>query len=101
MIGVLHVGSLTPRVFTDEDAELLQLAADRAATSIERARLFHQRGVVEALQQSLVPERLPIVARARAGGALPARPCGAAASAATGTTRSPFRAAASRSSRAT
>jgi GAF domain-containing protein/anti-sigma regulatory factor (Ser/Thr protein kinase) len=61
VIGVLHVGTLTPRRFTDEDAELLQLAADRAATSIERARAFHQRGVVEALQQSLVPERLPVV----------------------------------------
>ena len=61
VIGVLHVGTLTPRLFTDDDAELLQLAADRAATSIERARAFHQRGVVEALQQSLVPERLPTV----------------------------------------
>ncbi len=61
VIGVLHVGTLTPRLFTPDDAELLQLAADRAATTIERARLFHQRGVVEALQQSLVPERLPIV----------------------------------------
>jgi GAF domain-containing protein/anti-sigma regulatory factor (Ser/Thr protein kinase) len=61
VIGVLHVGTLTPRHFTDEDAELLQLAADRAATSIERARAFHQRGVVEALQESLVPERLPLV----------------------------------------
>jgi GAF domain-containing protein/anti-sigma regulatory factor (Ser/Thr protein kinase) len=61
VIGVLHVGTLTPRVFTREDAELLQLAADRAATTIERARLYHQRGVVEALQHSLVPERLPIV----------------------------------------
>jgi serine phosphatase RsbU (regulator of sigma subunit)/putative methionine-R-sulfoxide reductase with GAF domain/anti-sigma regulatory factor (Ser/Thr protein kinase) len=61
VIGVLHVGALTPRIFTDEDAELLQHAADRAATSIERARAFHQRGVVEALQHSLVPERLPIV----------------------------------------
>ena len=61
VIGVLHVGTLTPRVFTAEDAELLQLAADRAATTIDRARLFHQRGVVEALQQSLVPEHLPIV----------------------------------------
>jgi len=32
VIGVLHVGSLTPREFTSEDLELLQLAADRAAT---------------------------------------------------------------------
>jgi serine phosphatase RsbU (regulator of sigma subunit)/putative methionine-R-sulfoxide reductase with GAF domain/anti-sigma regulatory factor (Ser/Thr protein kinase) len=61
VIGVLHVGTLTPRIFTAEDAELLQLAADRAATTIDRARLFHQRGVVDALQHSLVPERLPVV----------------------------------------
>ena len=73
VIGVLHVGTLTPRVFTTDDAELLQLAADRAATTIDRARLFHQRGVVEALQQSLVPERLPIVPGVAARGALPAR----------------------------
>jgi serine phosphatase RsbU (regulator of sigma subunit)/putative methionine-R-sulfoxide reductase with GAF domain/anti-sigma regulatory factor (Ser/Thr protein kinase) len=59
VIGVLHVGTLTPRKFTSTDAELLQLAADRAATAIERARSFHQRGVVETLQRSLVPEHLP------------------------------------------
>ena len=62
VIGVLHVGTLTPRDFVLVDAELLQLAADRAATSIERARLFHQRGVVEMLQRSLVPESLPKMA---------------------------------------
>jgi len=61
VIGVLHVGTLTPRVFVEADSELLQLAADRAATAIERARLFHQRGVVEVLQRSLVPEKLPTV----------------------------------------
>jgi signal transduction histidine kinase len=38
--GVLHVGTLTPRVFDDHDVELLQLAADRAAIAIEHARLF-------------------------------------------------------------
>ncbi len=61
VIGVLHVGTLTPRQFDRGDGELLQLAADRAATSIERARLFHQRGVVEVLQRSLVPAELPSV----------------------------------------
>jgi GAF domain-containing protein len=40
VIGVLHVGSLTHREFTDEDEELLLLAADRAALGIEHARLF-------------------------------------------------------------
>jgi signal transduction histidine kinase len=38
--GVLHVGTLSPRVFTEHDVELLQLAADRAAVAIEHARLF-------------------------------------------------------------
>jgi GAF domain-containing protein/anti-sigma regulatory factor (Ser/Thr protein kinase) len=59
LIGVLHVGTLTPRNFVLSDAELLQLAADRAAAAIERARLFYQRGVVATLQESLVPEELP------------------------------------------
>jgi signal transduction histidine kinase len=38
--GVLHVGSLVPRSFQDDDVELLQLVADRAALAIEHARLF-------------------------------------------------------------
>ncbi len=38
-IGVLHVGSLTPRLFSADDTELLQLVAERVAIAIERARL--------------------------------------------------------------
>ena len=37
VIGVLHVGSLTPRQFTSYEVELLQLAGDRAAASAIRA----------------------------------------------------------------
>jgi GAF domain-containing protein/anti-sigma regulatory factor (Ser/Thr protein kinase) len=40
VLGVLHVGTLTPRVFTDSDRDLLQLAADRAAIAIEHAQLY-------------------------------------------------------------
>src|SRR4051794_30186696 len=40
VLGVLHVGSLTPRLFDEHDVELLQLAGDRAAIAIEHARLF-------------------------------------------------------------
>ena len=40
VLGVLHVGSLTPRTFDDDEVELLQLAGDRAAIAIEHARLF-------------------------------------------------------------
>ncbi|HEV2591012.1 MAG TPA: GAF domain-containing protein [Gaiellaceae bacterium] len=40
MLGVLHVGSLTPRAFSPADVELLQLVGDRAALAIEHARLY-------------------------------------------------------------
>ena len=42
VIGVLHVGTLTPRDFTAEDRDLLQVAADRAALAIDHARLFER-----------------------------------------------------------
>ena len=35
--GVVHVGTLRPRQFTDEDVKLLQLAGDRAAALDQRA----------------------------------------------------------------
>jgi K+-sensing histidine kinase KdpD len=38
--GVLHVGSLVQRSFEEDEVELLQLVADRAALAIEHARLF-------------------------------------------------------------
>jgi signal transduction histidine kinase len=40
VLGVLHVGSLVPRIFAAEEVELLQLAADRAAIAIEHASAF-------------------------------------------------------------
>jgi serine phosphatase RsbU (regulator of sigma subunit)/anti-sigma regulatory factor (Ser/Thr protein kinase) len=61
VIGVMHVGTLTPREFTEADRELLQLAADRAAMAIDHASNFYQRRVVDVLQRSLVPEQLPEV----------------------------------------
>jgi GAF domain-containing protein/anti-sigma regulatory factor (Ser/Thr protein kinase) len=57
--GVLHVGTLTPRDFTAADTELLRMAADRAALAIDRARLYEERQVVEALQRTLLPDQLP------------------------------------------
>jgi GAF domain-containing protein/anti-sigma regulatory factor (Ser/Thr protein kinase) len=56
--GVLHVGTLTPRIFTPDDRDLLQLAADRAALAIEQAALYEQRRVAEAVQRRLLPEQL-------------------------------------------
>ena len=40
VIGVLHVGTLVPRKFDDDDVELLQFAGDRAAIAIDHARAF-------------------------------------------------------------
>jgi signal transduction histidine kinase len=40
VVGVLHVGTFSPRAFTDDDVELLRMAADRAAMAIVHARLF-------------------------------------------------------------
>lgn len=62
LIGVLHVGSLTPRTFGQDDVAVLQMAAARAAPAIERARLFaeleHEHDVSMVLQRSLLPQRL-------------------------------------------
>ena len=60
VIGVLHVGSLTPREFTREDLELLQLAADRAATAVHSLMTQDDRIAAQALQRSLLPFALPV-----------------------------------------
>jgi GAF domain-containing protein len=41
-IGVIHVGTLTPRAFTREDVELLQLVAERSALAIANARVHDE-----------------------------------------------------------
>jgi serine phosphatase RsbU (regulator of sigma subunit)/anti-sigma regulatory factor (Ser/Thr protein kinase) len=66
LIGVLHVGSITPRTFGERDLAVLQVAAARAAPAIERARLLaeleREHEVAILLQRSLLPRRLPQVA---------------------------------------
>jgi signal transduction histidine kinase len=50
--GVLHVGSLVHRKFEEDEVELLQLVADRAALAIEHARLFEaERAARERIEQ--------------------------------------------------
>ena len=61
VIGVMHVGSLTSREFTKEDIELLQLAADRAATAVQSLMAQEDRAAVAALQRGLLPFALPAV----------------------------------------
>ena len=71
VLGVLHVGSLTPRTFTTDERDLLQLAADRAAVAIEHAQLYERRRLADALQRRLLPD-LREVAGAGAREPLPA-----------------------------
>jgi hypothetical protein len=59
VIGVLHVGTLSSRKFTEADADLLQLVADRVALALLARRSSTERTAAVALQRSLVPGRLP------------------------------------------
>ncbi len=53
-IGVMHVGSLAPRRFTNDDVELLQLVAQRVAIAIERAKLHEQARQFDQLKLNFV-----------------------------------------------
>ena len=55
LIGVLHVGTLGDRVFSDDDAVVLQVAAERIATAVRLRLLESERAATEALQRSLLP----------------------------------------------
>ena len=66
VIGVMHVGSLTPREFTTHDIDLLQLAADRAATTVQSLSARDDRVAAAALQRSLLPFELPLIPGAQA-----------------------------------
>src|SRR6266516_4253310 len=53
-IGVLHVGTLSPRKFSQEDEELLQLVAERVAVAIERGRLHEELVLLDELRTNFV-----------------------------------------------
>ncbi|MEU8300321.1 GAF domain-containing SpoIIE family protein phosphatase [Micromonospora sp. NPDC048909] len=57
VIGVLHVGTLTPRRFTHDDVELLRLVADRASLATQARLSRLDRAAAVALQRSLLPAR--------------------------------------------
>jgi serine phosphatase RsbU (regulator of sigma subunit)/anti-sigma regulatory factor (Ser/Thr protein kinase) len=61
VIGVLHVGTLVPRRFTDEDIRLLQIAAERIALATQTRRAEVERAAAAVFQRSLLPGRLPVV----------------------------------------
>jgi serine phosphatase RsbU (regulator of sigma subunit)/anti-sigma regulatory factor (Ser/Thr protein kinase) len=72
VIGVLHVGALSQREFTEEDADVLGRAADRAALAIYGRITERERGLADALQRSLIPTLPEIPGVGLAGRYLPA-----------------------------
>ena len=70
VIGVLHVGTLSPRAFTSHDVDLLQLAADRGALAVQALTVQLDRAAASALQHSLADSA---ARRRRAGDGRPLR----------------------------
>jgi phosphoserine phosphatase RsbU/P len=64
LVGVLHVGTLRPHRFTDEQVEFLRMAADRIALTARSLLIETERTAALELQRSLVPSALPDVAGA-------------------------------------
>ncbi|HZC72662.1 MAG TPA: GAF domain-containing SpoIIE family protein phosphatase [Jatrophihabitans sp.] len=59
VIGVLHVGRLDDRPFGEQDAQLLQVAAERIAGAIQARRLAAETAAADLLERSMLPPRLP------------------------------------------
>ncbi|MEV7038217.1 GAF domain-containing SpoIIE family protein phosphatase [Amycolatopsis sp. NPDC051061] len=59
LVGVLHVGSVALRQFTEADVGTMQLLADRLAMTIQVEALEENRTATMALQRSLLPNSLP------------------------------------------
>ena len=62
VLGVLHVGTLTRRRFGEQDAELLQMVADRVAMATQSRMSQAERAAAAAMRRSLLPAQLPDVA---------------------------------------
>ncbi|NUT95275.1 MAG: SpoIIE family protein phosphatase [Saccharothrix sp.] len=59
LVGVVHVGSLADRTFTDDEVDLLRLIADRLAVGVHAHRSRAERDAAAVLQDSLLPGHLP------------------------------------------
>jgi putative methionine-R-sulfoxide reductase with GAF domain len=59
VLGVLHVGRLETRPFSDEDVELLQIVAERVSGAVQTRQLEIERAAAGLLERSLLPGRLP------------------------------------------
>jgi sigma-B regulation protein RsbU (phosphoserine phosphatase) len=59
VIGVLHVGRLEDRSFTDHDVELLQIVSDRIVSAIQVRQFAIERAATVLLERSLLPMKTP------------------------------------------
>ena len=61
VVGVLHIGTTTPRVFLQDEVELLQLVADRLALAVQVRLAESARVVIDAFQRTFLPDSLPYI----------------------------------------
>lgn len=54
VLGVVHVGTLTPRIFTPDDADLLRVVSSRAAIAIDHALAYEEVVRLTQLQRDFV-----------------------------------------------
>ncbi|MEU4746154.1 GAF domain-containing SpoIIE family protein phosphatase [Actinosynnema sp. NPDC023658] len=59
LVGVLHIGSVAERRFTDHEIDLLQLISDRLAAGVDAHHARAERTAAALLQDSLLPSHLP------------------------------------------
>ena len=59
VLGVLHVGRLDDRPFTNSDVELLQIVADRVVGAVQGRRFALEQAATDILERSLLPATLP------------------------------------------
>jgi len=64
-LGVLHVGTLFRRSFTEKDAALLRIVADRAALVTQFRMSQAERAAASVMQRHLLPAQLPQVPAGR------------------------------------
>lgn len=61
LLGVLHVGRLERNPFTEADARLLQVVAERVSGATQAAHLAAEKSAAALLERSLMPGRMPLL----------------------------------------
>jgi signal transduction histidine kinase len=54
VLGVVHVGTLQPREFTEDDIELLELVATRVAVALERSLIHEELVKLDSLKRDFI-----------------------------------------------